>query len=498
MWTVLKMVNYRIFSIILPLILHVIIFVFTFATWLKQNQLMVSFTVLLLGLCGIFLCVMHIIDANSPPCEIIMLTKGIIIMRKITLIACLLVAIVASAQFSGSGYYRVHNVATDSYVSIRGTKYKKTTNPDAFWSCVLMLKDADQIHLSDPGSIIYIPDMGETSLCAQGVSTYSLTGLWLTVDTAAYREGGLPTYVAKTSYNGLPCIFRDYGNGFTAGYLEQAETHWWVEPVNAGSIDTSFLGLKPINETVADADGWYWSTMCCDFPFMLPVDGGIEGAYTVKEIKQGIDDLYYAAPVKVYGQGEVVPAATPVLLKCKDAEVSNNKMIPVEGIAGCRTMPIVNDLLMGNYFSNFMNHGSLTDYTYFVEYIPTQATMATPAELALGVDADGKLGFFPQPEGTYMAANTAWLSMTLTDEELAGITAVYLGEAPVAEEVKGDINGDGELTISDVTQLIHFVLSEGLNTKEEVDRSALDMNGDGQVTIGDVTILIRYVLLTEM
>lgn len=419
-------------------------------------------------------------------------------MRRITFIACLLVAIVASAQFSGSGYYRVHNVATDSYICIRGTKYKKSTNPDAFWSCILMLKNSDQIHLSDPGSIIYIPDMGETSLCAQGVSTYSLTGLWLTVDTAAYNEGDMPTYVARTRYNSFPCIFRDYGNGLTAGYLENAESHWWVEPVNEGSIDTSFIGIKPVNETVTDADGWYWGTICCDFPFMLPIDGGIEGAYTVKEIKMGTDSLYYAAPVKVYGQGDVVPAATPVLLKCKDSKVSGNKMIPVEGIANRTTMPIENDLLMGNYFSNFINHGHLTDFSVLVEYIPTQATKATPAELALGVDADGKLGFFPQSDGTYMAANTAWLSMTLMAEDLTGIKAVYLGEAPVAEEtIKGDINGDGKLTLSDVTQLIHYVLILGLgeDTRDVVDRSVMDMNSDGQITIADVTILIRYVLL---
>ena len=61
---VLKMVNYRIFSIILMIILQVIIFVFTFATRLKLKPLMVSFTVLLLGLWGIILCVMHIVNAD--------------------------------------------------------------------------------------------------------------------------------------------------------------------------------------------------------------------------------------------------------------------------------------------------------------------------------------------------------------------------------------------------------------------------------------------------
>lgn len=419
-------------------------------------------------------------------------------MKKITVIACLLVAIVASAQFSGSGFYRVHNAGTDSYICIRGTKFKKTTNPDAFWSCILMLPDSEQIHLSDPGSIVYIPDMGQTSLCAQGVSTYTLTSLWLTIDTAVVNEGGRPTYVARTRYNNFPCIFRDYGNGLTAGYLEAPESHWWIEPVNENSMDTSFLGIKPVNDRVTDAEGYYWGTMCCDFPFALPENGSVEGAYTVKEIKLGNDGLYYAEPVKICGQGEIVPAATPVLLKLKSASVSDNKVVPVGEIANYTSMPIVNDLLMGDYFSNFFNHASLTDYSFIDEYIPEQSMEASPEHMALGVDAEGKLAFMPMPEGTYMAANSAWLSLALMDEEIAGLDVVYLGAAPVEPEVlKGDLNGDGMLTVSDVTALIHFVLT--LEAEEPTkdltfDPSVADLNGDGIVSVSDVTYLLRLVL----
>ena len=417
-------------------------------------------------------------------------------MRKFTVIACTLIAIIASAQFSGSGFYRVHNVGTDSYICIRGTKFKKTTNPDAFWSCILMLKNAEQTHVSDPGSIIYIPDMGQTSLCAQGVSTYSLTGLWLTIDPATEDEGGLPTYLARTRYNNFPCIFRDYGNGLTAGYLECAESRWWIEPVNASTIETSYLGVKPVDKSVTDQDGYYWATMCCDFPFMLPVDGGVEGGYTIREIKLGIDSCYYAEPVKLYGQGDVVPAATPVLLKCKAADASGNKVIPVGEIANCTEMPLVNDLLMGDYFSSFINHANLTDNSVMAEYIPAQAMMANEDNLALGVGADGKLGFYPLTEGTYMAANSAWLSLSQLEADNADLDVVYLGMAPF----KGDLNGDGELTVSDVTSLISYVLSvaAGEQTKSlPLKVLVADINGDGIVTVSDVTMLLRLVLSAE-
>lgn len=423
-------------------------------------------------------------------------------MRKITVIACLLAAMIASAQFSGTGFYRVRNVATDSYIGIRGTKYKKLTTPEAFWPCVLMLKATEDVYQSDPGSIIYIPDMGETSLCAQGVSTYTLTHMWLTVDTATANEGGKPTYVARTKYDNFPCIFRDFGFGLSAGFLENAESRWWIEPVNAGSIDTSFLGIKPVNELVTDADGWYWSSMCCDFPFVLPLDGGVEGAYTVNKIKKGTDERYYAEPVKVYGQGDTVPAATPVLIKCKGAMASDNKVVPVEGIANCTQLPIVNDLLMGNYFSIFDNFCSFDDASAILTYYPDQAMLATADNLVLGVDAEGNLGFFPQAEGTYLPANKAWLSLSLMDSEMVGIDAVLLGIAPEPEPVvqMGDVNGDGKVSVRDVADFIDYLLApEDKSDADEISfhAEAADLNGDGKVNIKDLAILIETLLVDE-
>lgn len=419
--------------------------------------------------------------------------------RFITSLVCLLVAVIAYAQFTQPGYYRVHNVATDSYICIKGTKYNKTSNPDAFWSCVKMLNDGSQV--SDAGSIIYIPSMGQTSLGAQGVSTYSLTHLYLEIDTAAVREGGKPTYIAKTKYNNFPCIFRDYGNGLTAGYIDQPESRWWIEPINVGSMDTSYFGVQPVNEAVKDADGWYWTSLCCDFPFLVPADGGVEGVYTVQEIVKGDDDAFYAEPVKVYGQGDTVPAALPVLIKCKGMTAADNKLVPVSEVANHTVMPIVSDILMGNYFSNFINHADLLDYSVVTEYVPTQASLASDYNLVLGVNAEGKLGFYPQEIGTYMAANSAWLSTALLAEEIAGQTTVYLGKAPVAEPepVKGDADGDGDVNIKDVTLLIDYLLTIDTDPSKapKVNVEALDLNNDGQVTIKDLALMIELLLMNE-
>ena len=55
----------------------------------------------------------------------------------------------------------------------------------------------------------------------------------------------------------------------------------------------------------------------------------------------------------------------------------------------------------------------------------------------------------------------------------------------------GDVNGDGQVKINDVTALIDYLLSSdamGINV------TAADCNQDGYVKINDVTALIDYLL----
>jgi hypothetical protein len=58
----------------------------------------------------------------------------------------------------------------------------------------------------------------------------------------------------------------------------------------------------------------------------------------------------------------------------------------------------------------------------------------------------------------------------------------FLGTGP------GDINGDGSITISDVTTLIDQLISG-----EDLP-ACYDVNGDGTIAIGDVTTLIDQLL----
>jgi hypothetical protein len=66
-----------------------------------------------------------------------------------------------------------------------------------------------------------------------------------------------------------------------------------------------------------------------------------------------------------------------------------------------------------------------------------------------------------------------------------------LGYDPSAPE-RGDVDGDGQVNINDVTVLINYLLSDNA-TGIYLDAADCDLNGD--VTISDVTKLINFLLL---
>ena len=57
--------------------------------------------------------------------------------------------------------------------------------------------------------------------------------------------------------------------------------------------------------------------------------------------------------------------------------------------------------------------------------------------------------------------------------------------------LRGDVNGDGEVNISDVTVLINYLLS---HNDAGVNLDAADCNRDSIINISDVTALINYLL----
>ena len=57
------------------------------------------------------------------------------------------------------------------------------------------------------------------------------------------------------------------------------------------------------------------------------------------------------------------------------------------------------------------------------------------------------------------------------------------------DALKGDVNGDGKVNVSDVSALINMIL--GVTA---MDQTRADVNGDGRVNVSDVTALINIIL----
>ena len=69
------------------------------------------------------------------------------------------------------------------------------------------------------------------------------------------------------------------------------------------------------------------------------------------------------------------------------------------------------------------------------------------------------------------------------------IIVTVAGEEP--SFIRGDVNGDGSVTVSDVTTLIDYLL--GMNP-QPINVAAVDCNQDNTESISDVTVLIDYLL----
>jgi hypothetical protein len=86
----------------------------------------------------------------------------------------------------------------------------------------------------------------------------------------------------------------------------------------------------------------------------------------------------------------------------------------------------------------------------------------------------------------YNAVNQycGWIGETST--EVAGGVDFH-PDAPMPDSLPGDVNGDGEVTVSDVNAIIHAIVTGMVPT-------SADVNHDGEITVGDVNTVIGYIL----
>jgi len=99
---------------------------------------------------------------------------------------------------------------------------------------------------------------------------------------------------------------------------------WFLEPVSLDSIDKYYFAPDAL--TTADASGYYWATLCCDFDCIIPEGSGVIDAYAINAnnlIAAGggkyyldVDNL--SSCVTTSGSTRTIGSCgVPVLIKCK-------------------------------------------------------------------------------------------------------------------------------------------------------------------------------------
>ena len=62
------------------------------------------------------------------------------------------------------------------------------------------------------------------------------------------------------------------------------------------------------------------------------------------------------------------------------------------------------------------------------------------------------------------------------------------------QSLTGDVNGDGNVSIADVTAVVNIVLGKDNVKPYLFNHEAADVNRDGEISIADVTALVNIIL----
>ena len=155
---------------------------------------------------------------------------------------------------------------------------------------------------------------------------------------------------------------------------------------------------------------------------------------------------------------------------------------------------------------NFLVY-SLYQYEGYNEATETyRACQANICELGEGMSLAGMTKYWQIPAdrlGDTSDGGTRIHSLSVEYAEEDGAEVIYLltfkcyngmgvykiGKNLKDDVLKGDVNGDGRVNVSDVSALINMIL--GMTT---MDQTRADVNGDGRVNVSDVSALINIIL----
>ena len=340
-------------------------------------------------------------------------------MKKIfTLILTATFALTGSAQ--EDGFYRIQNNLTGRFISIEDTNPNdySVSEQSASASVAGIRTHADWDWVSTaPSTVVYLEklDNGKYNFIGQGTSLYQLSGGRLGIDIIPQSNN---TYMLSGSYKGFTVSLRDNEDGadndpddcfvFADGKSKVNKTsrEWYLIPVTTGD---NYISIEANVQT----DAGYWGSIYAGFPFELVSEG--MKAYYISSVS---GDGFTLEEIS-----GIIPAATPVIVKCTSNVPANNKIKPLTS-GGAE----IGENKLGGVYCSLDAYGGFFDAKNY-----NRSTMRI-----LG-SSNGELAFVKATEadlfeGQYLWGNRAYLSVPAGSPDVlveggTGITTIKAQEA---------------------------------------------------------------------
>lgn len=380
-----------------------------------------------------------------------------------------------------SGYFRVRNIFNRVLNIVGNYEYTivgySGNNLDGLlhWSCPDDLVEADFANKKWNGSdddpridveglasaVIYIEGsslnlnaapgkdaLSKVKCYGQGTDTYSMTKRTFSIQPAQATTPGYYILYGNFLGGGLKMTHREGdedrdGDGVNDG-------HWAYCSPYIGRCKTddpySWMAIQPIDEehfdefwfgAVADEsmayDGGYWTSMYTGFPYECR--DGVEAYYAKGVVAAG--GVNYIQLVEI--ESGIVPAYSPVLLKCQGTRSRQNRLMPLDFNAD---YPALEGNLLAGSFQLYTDKDG-NGHTKFDE-----ATMRV-----FSCNSAGELGFYrlaPQADGSAseLTANKAYLDMTKLPAATDGPLRIRIdrtGSTGVADVAATEASQDGAI-----------------------------------------------------
>lgn len=226
-----------------------------------------------------------------------------------------------AAQAQSNDFYHIQNTLTGRYMIMVDNSAGTTSSAGNIdMESVKTNLDLDYVN-THAGSILYVTSLGGTSydVAAQGTSISKLSGNRIQAQVKAEGDGYViwGTYSGTTIYLGDASNTDKSDNYKTWSYVKEAgsKNRYWK--FNKIDNSTHFLGIVP---DCSDGKGNYYGSMYLGFPFKL-YSSGMKAYY--------VEDAGSSTFVLKEYTGSVIPANTPVIIKCSSNNAKDNIIAPL-------------------------------------------------------------------------------------------------------------------------------------------------------------------------